>query len=97
MVRVYSPIGAQEWANPNSPHIKKCGHWTLVNSPQPGDIVAVVKHVGIVVGPGRTASAKEFKVEIDDFGFHGATVYWRYTKKWSLHSLVEWSLDSSRG
>ena len=40
-----------------------------VSKPQPGDICADGKHVGIVSGKGKTISASEKKVVENDWGF----------------------------
>ena len=78
------PINAAEWADASR---RRVGHWQIVEGPpQPGDVVAMITghnpnnprqlwaHVGLVVGPGRTASASTLvyppgMIVINDWGF----------------------------
>ena len=57
--------------------------FTRVEDPQPGDICADGKHVGIVSGKGRTISASEDRVVENDWGFRPNSPvkprFYRYT------------------
>ena len=76
----WSPIGANEWADPASSYLTKDPHWVLVTTPKRGDIAAYNGHVGIVVGPGETISAGEHEVVRGDWGFRPgqSPTFWRY-------------------
>ncbi|CAG2248073.1 unnamed protein product [Mytilus edulis] len=86
---IYSPIGANEWGNPNSGIIKSTGCYTLIPSfsqKRSGDIIAFPKtigsgHVGIVYSSNEYISATQFKVEKS--GYPNKETYptrtiWRY-------------------
>src|SRR5262249_52681937 len=71
----FRPPTAGEWADPNT----FIPNWEIVSVPQPGDIIAeaheysdATGHVGIVVGPGLTASAASTfggEIRVNDWGF----------------------------
>ncbi|XP_052088613.1 uncharacterized protein LOC127725582 [Mytilus californianus] len=86
---IYSPIGANEWGNPNSGEIKNTGCYTLIPSfyqKRSGDIIAFPQpsgsgHVGIVYSSNEYISAKRDKVE--KTGYPNTASYptrtiWRY-------------------
>ena len=77
----YSPIGAWEWAKPNSAYLTKDKCWMHVTSPRVGDVAAKGGHVGIVTGYKTTTSAAEKKVVKNDWGFRKSPTptFWRYT------------------
>ena len=77
----YSPIGANEWANPRSTYLTGDRCWTRVNSASTGDVAATGGHVGIVTGYRTTTSAAKDAVVKNDWGFRRgqSPVFWRYT------------------
>lgn len=82
----YSPIGAWEWANPDSSYLEDDACWSLCHSFQDGDVIATGGHVGIVTGDELTTSAASTasppgKVVENDWGFRSGQdpTCWRYT------------------
>ena len=80
---MWSPIGADEWANPESTVLGNSTSWTNVESSERGDVAAYGSQVGIVVGVDETvrAATTEQKVVRSNWGFmsNQNTTFWRYT------------------
>ena len=82
----YSPIGADQWADPDSRYLKDSDYWNLCSGrPQTGDVIAEHGHVGIVTGYRRTTSASARTdpmgiVVENDWGFRSGNnpTCWRY-------------------
>ena len=80
---MWSPIGAEEWANPTSTVLENSTSWTNVESGERGDVAADGSQVGIVVAADETvrATSEEQKVVRSNWGFmvDQNTTFWRYT------------------
>jgi len=93
-IHLGGPPAAAQWADSST---QRVGHWQIVNGPpQPGDVIAELTggrahpnwaHVGVVVEPGRTASASTLvypkgMITVNDWGFRkddvGKVVVRRY-------------------
>ncbi|KAL3860175.1 hypothetical protein ACJMK2_010333 [Sinanodonta woodiana] len=81
----YSPIGAGEWANPNSEYLNSSRCWEICDSPVKGDVIAMGGHVGIVSGSRNTTSASALAqprglIVENDWGFRSDdnATCWRY-------------------
>ncbi|KAL3860170.1 hypothetical protein ACJMK2_010328 [Sinanodonta woodiana] len=81
----YSPIGAEEWANPNSWYLSMSRCWERCNNPVKGDVIATGGHVGIVSGNRKTTSASAAAspaglIVENDWGFRSGQnpTCWRY-------------------
>ena len=80
----WSPIGAAEWANPNSSYLTSASCWSVVTGCyKRGDVAATGGHVGIVTGKDATTSASSIvnSVVKNDWGFRAGQrlTFWRYT------------------
>ncbi|KAK3108702.1 hypothetical protein FSP39_013690, partial [Pinctada imbricata] len=82
----FPPIGANEWANPNSTYLSRCWETCSSSNTQKGDVLAIAGnggsgHVGIVTVPNSmTTSATKYRVEESDWGFRAGQnpTCWRY-------------------
>ena len=78
----WSPISADEWADPQSSALTSSISWTNVQFAERGDVAASGGHVGIVVAQNETVRAvtMERKILRNDWGFRAGqnTTFWRY-------------------
>lgn len=78
----WSPISADEWADPQSNALTSSISWTNVQFAERGDVAASGGHVGIVVAQNETVRAvtMERKILRNDWGFRADqnTTFWRY-------------------
>lgn len=83
----YSPIGANEWGNPDSSYVRDTNcydHISDLSDKEGGDIIAFPSssgsgHVGIVSSGGKYISAQSDEIEEKDIPSGRTTVLWRYT------------------
>lgn len=82
----YSPIGANEWGNPNSDYVTgtECyDHISSSSDRQKGDVIAFpnpggLGHVGIVSVGNQYISAGNVTVDVKVIPFHKKHTIWRY-------------------
>ncbi|XP_067683745.1 uncharacterized protein [Haliotis asinina] len=77
-----SPIGAEEWGNPNSPFLKGTSCWSPASTPRIGDVISDGVTVGIVTGDRKTTRATSATILKDDWGFRSDSlnmVFWHHS------------------